>query len=83
MKKHRCTSFISFNMKYETGVPEHPEARTRVAAEGHFARGGVGLFDSEIPVLVDAQCGRVGVPAGVSQQQVLKPRQHLTGNRQV
>lgn len=50
---------------------------TRVAAEGQFPCGRVGLRDAEVPVLVDAHGGSVGVPAGVGEEQVLKARQHL------
>ncbi len=35
------------------------------------------LLQSEVPVFVDAHGGSVCVPAGVSEQQVLKARQHL------
>lgn len=50
---------------------------TRVAAEGQFPSGRVGVSDVEIPVFVDTHCGSVCVPAGVGKQEVLKTRQHL------
>lgn len=53
--------------------------RTRVAAEGQFPSGRVGLSDTEIPVFVDPHRGGVRVPAGVGEQQVLKAGQHLRG----
>ncbi len=52
---------------------------TRVAAEGQFPSGRVGLSDTEIPVFVDPHCGSVRVPAGVGKQEVLKAGQHLRG----
>lgn len=54
---------------------------TRVAAEGQFPSGCVGLSDVEIPVFVNAHGGGVSVPAGVGKQEVLKARQHLSGMR--
>lgn len=54
-------------------------SRTRVAAEGQFPSGCVGLSDVEIPVFVNAHSGSVSVPAGVGEQEVLKARQHLSG----
>lgn len=51
--------------------------RTRVAAEGQFPCGCVGLSDVEIPVFVDPHRGGVRVPAGVCKQEVLEAGQHL------
>lgn len=50
---------------------------TRVAAEGQFSSGSVGVSDVEVPVFVDTHCGSVCVPAGVGKQEVLKAGQHL------
>lgn len=50
---------------------------TRVAAEGQFPSGRVGLSDVEVPVFVDTHCGSVRVPAGVRKEEVLKARKHL------
>lgn len=61
----------------EAASPRRASAPTRVAAEGEFPCGCVGLGDAEIPVLVNAHGGGVGVPAGVGEEQVLKARQHL------
>lgn len=52
---------------------------TRVAAEGQFPSGRVGLSDAEVPVFVDPHCGSVSVPAGVGKQEVLKTWQDLRG----
>lgn len=52
---------------------------TRIAAEGQFSSGCVGLSDAEIPVFVDPHGGSVRVPAGVGKQEVLKAGQHLKG----
>lgn len=60
-------------------VQGHQEAR--VAAEGQLPGGRVGLGHVEIPVLVDAHGGSVGVPAGVGEQQVLIAGQHLRQRR--
>lgn len=61
----------------EAESPSCASELTRVAAEGQFACGCVGLRDVEIPVLVNAHGGSVGVPAGVGEEQVLEARQHL------
>lgn len=53
---------------------------TRVAAEGQFPSGRVGLSNVEIPVFVNPQCGSVRVPAGVGKKEVLKAGQHLNRN---
>lgn len=50
---------------------------TRVAAEGELSCGRMWLIQLEVPVFVDAHGGGVRVPAGVSEQQVLKARQYL------
>lgn len=60
-------------------VADLPLTHTRVAAEGQFSSGCVGLGDVEIPVFVNAHRGSVSVPAGVGEQKVLKARQHLSG----
>lgn len=52
---------------------------TRVAAEGQFPSGRMGLSDAEVPVFVDPHGGGVRVPAGVGKQEVLKAREHLRG----
>lgn len=61
---------------WEAAVP------TWVAAEGQLARGSVGLTEVEVPVLVYAHGGSVCIPARVGKQQVLKPREHLEGERE-
>ena len=71
-------SFYSFCYLLRIFVKESSWGlHTRVAAEGHFPCGCVGLCDAEVPVLVEPHCGSVGIPAGVGKQEVLKARQHL------
>lgn len=54
---------------------------TRVAAEGQFPSGCVGLRHTEVPVFVDTHGGGVRVPAGMGKQEVLVTRQHLRKRR--
>lgn len=54
---------------------------TRVAAEGQFPSGCVGLRHMEVPVFVDPHGGGVRVPAGMGKQEVLITRQHLRKRR--
>lgn len=77
--KQVCVLFFFFvcMVAGEAESPWRASVHTRVAAEGQFPCGCVGLRDAEIPVLVNAHRGSVGVPAGMGEEQILKARQHL------
>lgn len=53
---------------------KHLPLNTRVAAKGQSACAIMFIFQAKVPVLVDSHAGCIGVPAGVTKQQILIAR---------